>query len=139
MLTVAPVEPVSDFLECFTSAIALAFEQRHGVSLAGLIAGADSVAAERVDRARREIAQFESAAQGFDGAAVPGKHERDGLRRDAELLGDLPKRVSKPAEHRDFADALRHGIEVGGLARIRKYPCRRHRYQVRFSPEFRQQ
>ena len=37
----------------------------------------------------------------------------------AELLGDLPKRVSKPAEHRDFADALRHGIEVGGLA------CRR--------------
>ena len=43
--------PAADFVHRLASALALAVEQREHVSLAGLLAGADAVAAQGIDGA----------------------------------------------------------------------------------------
>jgi hypothetical protein len=67
----------------------------------------DAVAAEGIDGPGREAGQLDRTAKLLYPAAVTRKHERDGLGRDLELLGNLAERVAKAAQGGYVAYPLR--------------------------------
>lgn len=115
--SVTAMYPLGDFVECLPAAVTRSLEQGDRVFLSRLLARADAMTTKSIHGPGRESAELDRAPQCFKATAMPREHQRNCLRSDAKLCGNLSERVAKPAQHRDFADTLGNGVEISGCCR----------------------